>query len=97
VNDFWALSAESTDELNEALKSATFSDRIHVEVDELTRLLRDILSDEHPRVDKVCFHWVAGSSSRLEKRGIVERLDHGVDHIGGGMILALFQKLPHLA
>src|SRR5216683_7040824 len=35
--------------------------------------------------------------SRLEKRGIVERLDHGVDHVGGAVVFALFQKLPHLA
>ena len=34
---------------------------------------------------------------RLEECGIVERLDHGVDHVGGGVILALFQQLPHLA
>jgi hypothetical protein len=36
-------------------------------------------------------------SLRLEKRGIVERLDHGVDHVGGGMVFALFQEFPHLA
>ena len=33
------------------------------------------------------------ASSRLEKCGIVERLDHGVDHVGGGMVLALLEKL----
>jgi class 3 adenylate cyclase len=33
----------------------------------------------------------------LEERGIVERLDHGVDHVGGAMVLALFQQFPHLA
>src|SRR3954463_8539767 len=36
-------------------------------------------------------------SSRLEKRGIVERLDHGVDHVGGAVVLARFQQFPHLA
>ena len=34
---------------------------------------------------------------RLEERGIVERLDHGVHHVGGAMVFALFQQLPHLA
>jgi two-component system, NtrC family, sensor kinase len=47
VNNFSALSAKLTDELNEALKSATLSDKIRVEVDELTDLLKDNLSGEH--------------------------------------------------
>src|SRR3982074_3477869 len=37
------------------------------------------------------------ASSRLEKRGIVERLDHGVHHVGGAVILPFLQQLPHLA
>ncbi|MEH2562205.1 GAF domain-containing protein [Bradyrhizobium sp. AZCC 2289] len=49
VNNFSALSAELTDELNEALKSATLSDKIREEVDELTGLLKDNL-------DKVVQH-----------------------------------------
>src|ERR1700754_4026638 len=36
-------------------------------------------------------------ASRLEERRIVERLDHGVDHVGGAVVLAFFQQLPHLA
>src|SRR5882757_10403269 len=36
-------------------------------------------------------------NSRLEKCGVVERLDHGVHHVGGAVILALFQQFPHLA
>jgi GAF domain-containing protein len=43
VNNFSALSAELTDELNNLLKSATLSDKIREEVDELTRLLKDNL------------------------------------------------------
>jgi two-component system, NtrC family, sensor kinase len=43
VNNFSALSAELTDELNEVLKSATLSDKIREEVDELTGLLKDNL------------------------------------------------------
>jgi CheY-like chemotaxis protein len=37
------------------------------------------------------------NSSRFEERGIVERLDHGVDHVGGAVVLALFEQFPHLA
>ena len=33
----------------------------------------------------------------LEECGIVERLDHGVDHVGGAVVLARLQQLPHLA
>ncbi|MDB5603165.1 MAG: two-component sensor histidine kinase [Bradyrhizobium sp.] len=43
VNNFAALSAELTDELNEALKSATLGDKIQEEVDELTGMLKDNL------------------------------------------------------
>jgi signal transduction histidine kinase len=43
VNNFSALSAELTDELNNLLKSATLSGKIREEVDELTRLLKDNL------------------------------------------------------
>jgi signal transduction histidine kinase len=43
VNNFSALSAELTDELNEALKSATLGDKIQEEVDELTGMLKDNL------------------------------------------------------
>jgi signal transduction histidine kinase len=43
VNNFSALSAELTDELNEVLKSATLSNKIREEVDELTGLLKDNL------------------------------------------------------
>jgi signal transduction histidine kinase len=43
VNNFSALSAELTDELNSLLKSATLSGKIREEVDELTRLLKDNL------------------------------------------------------
>jgi two-component system NtrC family sensor kinase len=49
VNNFSALSAELTDELSEALKPATLSDKIREEVDELTGLLKDNL-------DKVVQH-----------------------------------------
>src|SRR3954470_8685847 len=37
------------------------------------------------------------SPSWLEERGIVERLDHGVDHVGGAVVLAILQEFPHLA
>ena len=43
VNNFSALSAELTDELNEVLKPAPLSDAIREEVEELTRLLKDNL------------------------------------------------------
>jgi two-component system, NtrC family, sensor kinase len=43
VNNFSALSAELTDELNDALKSAGFGGKIREEVDELTGMLKDNL------------------------------------------------------
>ena len=43
VNNFAALSAELTDELNDVLKPAEISDKIRGEVDELTGLLKDNL------------------------------------------------------
>jgi signal transduction histidine kinase len=43
VNNFSALSAELTDELNDVLKPAALSDKIREEVDELTGLLKDNL------------------------------------------------------
>jgi GAF domain-containing protein len=43
VNNFSALSAELTDELNDVLKAAALSDNIRQEVDTLTRLLKDNL------------------------------------------------------
>jgi two-component system NtrC family sensor kinase len=43
VNNFAALSAELTDELNEVLKPATLAGNIREEVDELTGLLKDNL------------------------------------------------------
>jgi two-component system NtrC family sensor kinase len=49
VNNFSALSAELTDELNEVLKPATLSDKIREEVDELTGLLK-------ANLDKVVQH-----------------------------------------
>jgi len=43
VNNFSALSAELTDELNDVLKQATLADKVRAEVDELTGLLKDNL------------------------------------------------------
>jgi two-component system, NtrC family, sensor kinase len=43
VNNFSALSAELTDELNDVLKQATLADKIREEVNELTGLLKDNL------------------------------------------------------
>jgi signal transduction histidine kinase len=43
VNNFAALSAELTDELNDVLRSVTLAGRIREEVDELTGLLKDNL------------------------------------------------------
>jgi signal transduction histidine kinase len=43
VNNFAALSAELTDELNDLLKSAALGDKMRGEVDELTGLLKDNL------------------------------------------------------
>ncbi len=43
VNNFAALSAELTDELNDVLKPVTLSDKIREEIDELTGLLKDNL------------------------------------------------------
>ena len=43
VNNFAALSAELTDELNDVLKTAALNDRLQMEVDELTRTLKDNL------------------------------------------------------
>ena len=43
VNNFSALSAELTDELNDVLKPAALDDKVREEVDELTGLLKDNL------------------------------------------------------
>src|SRR5258708_25008818 len=43
VNNFSALSAELTDELNDVLKPAPLNEKMREEVDELTGLLRDNL------------------------------------------------------
>src|SRR5262249_53442957 len=43
VNNFSALSAELTDELNDLLKEAALTDKMRQEVEELTRLLHDNL------------------------------------------------------
>jgi two-component system NtrC family sensor kinase len=43
VNNFSALSAELTDELNDLLKGAALTDRMREEVEELTRMLHDNL------------------------------------------------------
>jgi GAF domain-containing protein len=43
VNNFSALSAELTDELNDVLKSAVLTDKMREEVGELTKLLKDNL------------------------------------------------------
>ena len=43
VNNFSALSAELTDELNDVLKQATLAGKMRAEVDELTGLLKDNL------------------------------------------------------
>src|SRR3982074_3183042 len=43
VNNFAALSAELTDELNDVLKPASINEKTRNEVDELTRLLKDNL------------------------------------------------------
>src|SRR5437763_12099353 len=43
VNNFAALSAELTDELNDVLKQAEITEKIRAEVDELTGLLKDNL------------------------------------------------------
>jgi signal transduction histidine kinase len=43
VNNFSAVSAELTDELNDVLKPAVLNDKLRKEVDELTRLLKDNL------------------------------------------------------
>lgn len=43
VNNFSALSAELTDELNDVLRSAALTDNIRAEVDELTKMLKDNL------------------------------------------------------
>jgi GAF domain-containing protein len=43
VNNFSALSAELTDELNDVLKSAALGEKLRGEVDELTQMLKDNL------------------------------------------------------
>src|SRR5258707_13768749 len=43
VNNFSALSAELTDELNDVLKPAALGEKIRKEVDELTKTLKDNL------------------------------------------------------
>jgi signal transduction histidine kinase len=43
VNNFSALSAELTDELNDTLKTAALTDKMRDEVDELTKLLKENL------------------------------------------------------
>ncbi len=48
VNNFAALSAELTDELNDVLASAALTDQIREEVAELTSLLKDNLAEGGP-------------------------------------------------
>ena len=43
INNFSALSAELTDELNDLLKRATLTDKMREEVEDLTRLLKENL------------------------------------------------------
>jgi GAF domain-containing protein len=71
VNNFSALSAELTGELNDLLKTATLTDKMRGEVEELTRLLQDNLAKivQHGRradsiVKNMLLHSREGSSER---------------------------------
>jgi signal transduction histidine kinase len=71
VNNFSALSLELTDELNEALKQATFAEKIRAEVDELSSLLKQNLEKivQHGKradsiVRNMLLHSRAGSGER---------------------------------
>ena len=71
VNNFSALSAELTDELNDLLKSATLSDKLRDDVNELTGLLKDNLGKvvQHGRransiVKNMLLHSREGSGER---------------------------------
>jgi two-component system NtrC family sensor kinase len=71
VNNFSALSAELTEELNELLKSAILSDKLREDVNELTSLLKDNLDKvvQHGRradsiVKKMLLHSREGSGER---------------------------------
>ncbi len=71
VNNFAALSAELTDELNDALKPATLGDKIREEVDELTRMLKDNLQ-------KVVQHGKRANS--IVKNMLLHSREGGGDH-----------------
>jgi signal transduction histidine kinase len=71
VNNFSALSAELTDELNDLLKDAALTDKMRQEVQELTRLLHDNLNKvvQHGRradsiVKNMLLHSREGSGER---------------------------------
>src|SRR3984893_5283757 len=72
VNNFSALSAELTDELNDVLKSATLADKVRVEVDELTGLLKDNLQKvvQHgKRADSIVKNMLLHSREGSGERG----------------------------
>jgi two-component system, NtrC family, sensor kinase len=71
VNNFAALSAELTDELNELLKPAPIGDNIRAEVDELTDLLKDNL-------EKVVQHGKRADS--IVKNMLLHSREGGGDH-----------------
>jgi signal transduction histidine kinase len=71
VNNFAALSAELTDELNEVLAPATLADDIRSEVDELTGLLKDNL-------DKVVQHGRRADS--IVKNMLLHSREGGGEH-----------------
>ncbi len=71
VNNFAALSAELTDELNDVLKPAEISEKIREEVDELTGLLKDNLQ-------KVVQHGKRADS--IVKNMLLHSREGGGDH-----------------
>ena len=71
VNNFAALSAELTDELNDVLKPAEISEKIRAEVDELTGLLKDNLQ-------KVVQHGKRANS--IVKSMLLHSREGGGDH-----------------
>src|SRR5881227_4337607 len=81
VNNFAALSADLTDELNDVLKQAALSEKMHADVDELTALLKDNLQKvvQHGRradsiVKNMLLHSREGSGEhrRVDLNALVE-------------------------
>jgi two-component system NtrC family sensor kinase len=75
INNFSALSVELVDELNGALRPATLDDKIRVEVDELTGLLKDNLGKvvgHGKRADSIVKNMLLHSRESSGERQVVD-------------------------